>query len=411
MFNIPYRLCCCGLTICYSALSGSATASDIQYKTPENFGEDVAFLEKYTDGFLLQKGKAAIFVVPSFQARVMTASADGMQGKSSGWINYKLIASKKLNPHINAFGGEERFWLGPEGGQYAIFFKPGSEFIFDNWQTPSAIDTATYTIKERSDDRALFIYETKLTNWSGFTFDVKIEREISLVEPAVASKELALTIPKGVKAVAYRTANKIINIGNKQWKKETGLLSIWLLGMLKPADKAFVFIPVKSGLESELGRIVNPDYFGPISSNRLQVKRNVVIFRADGKARGKLGINPKRSLGVAGSYDPDAGKITVIKFNQPDNYLGYVNSEWKKQENPYEGDAINSYNDGPLADGSQLGPFYELESSSPAAELGTQQSLEHTQITVHYYGQKEALSKIAKAISGLTIEDMEGVLP
>jgi hypothetical protein len=25
-------------------------------------------------------------------------------------------------PHINVFGGEDRFWLGPEGGQFSIFF-------------------------------------------------------------------------------------------------------------------------------------------------------------------------------------------------------------------------------------------------------------------------------------------------
>jgi hypothetical protein len=35
-----------------------------------------------------------------------------------GWINRKLIASRKIQPHINVFGGEDRFWIGPEGGQF-----------------------------------------------------------------------------------------------------------------------------------------------------------------------------------------------------------------------------------------------------------------------------------------------------
>ena len=26
-----------------------------------------------------------------------------------------------LQEHIHVFGGEERFWMGPEGGQYALF--------------------------------------------------------------------------------------------------------------------------------------------------------------------------------------------------------------------------------------------------------------------------------------------------
>ena len=32
----------------------------------------------------------------------------------------------RLEDHIYVFGGEERFWLGPEGGQFAIFFAPGA---------------------------------------------------------------------------------------------------------------------------------------------------------------------------------------------------------------------------------------------------------------------------------------------
>jgi len=32
-----------------------------------------------------------------------------------GWINRELVASGKRQKHINAFGGEDRFWLaGPE---------------------------------------------------------------------------------------------------------------------------------------------------------------------------------------------------------------------------------------------------------------------------------------------------------
>ncbi|MDG2385208.1 MAG: hypothetical protein P8N76_26290 [Pirellulaceae bacterium] len=44
---------------------------------------------------------------------------------------------------------------------------------------------------------------------------------------------------------------------------------------------------------------------------------------------------------------------------------------WKLQDQPYAGDVINSYNDGPLELGKPgLGPFYELETSSRAAALG-----------------------------------------
>ena len=39
---------------------------------------------------------------------------------------------------MNVFGGEDRFWLGPEGGQFALYFKPGDPFDLDHWQVPEA---------------------------------------------------------------------------------------------------------------------------------------------------------------------------------------------------------------------------------------------------------------------------------
>lgn len=54
-----------------------------------------------------------------------------------------------------------------------------------------------------------------------------------------------------------------------------------------------------------------------------------------------------------------------------------------RQKNPYCGDVINAYNDGPTEDGSMMGPFYEIETSSPGAELAPYESLIHTQKIIH----------------------------
>jgi len=48
-----------------------------------------------------------------------------------------------------------------------------------------------------------------------------------------------------------------------------------------------------------------------------------------------------------------------------------------------KGDAVNSYNDGPVTDGSIMGPFYEIESSSPAANLSPGEKITHTQRIFH----------------------------
>ena len=79
-----------------------------------------------------------------------------MPGLSFGWINRELIASGKLLPHMNAFGGEDRFWMGPEGGQFSIFFAKGAKFEFADWFTPAVFDTLPFKVVSQSRDQAVF---------------------------------------------------------------------------------------------------------------------------------------------------------------------------------------------------------------------------------------------------------------
>src|SRR5437868_11978131 len=82
-----------------------------------SFGDDVAFLKQHVNVVVLRRGDAQVAVIPGYQCRVMTSSAAGDAGASYGWVNRELIGSGKVEPHINVYGGEDRFWLGPEGGQ------------------------------------------------------------------------------------------------------------------------------------------------------------------------------------------------------------------------------------------------------------------------------------------------------
>jgi hypothetical protein len=80
---------------------------------------------------------------------------------------------------------------------------------------------------------------------------------------------------------------------------------------------------------------------------------------------------------------------------------------WEKQENLYAGDVINAYNDGSPAPGEPpLGPFYELETSSPGAELAPGETLTHKQVTVHFAGQPDRLDPIAEAKLGAGIAEI-----
>ncbi len=371
------------------------------------YGYDIEFLKQYTKPVELKNGTARLVLSPEYQGRVMTSSANGENGLSYGWINHDLIASGDVLPQINPVGGEERFWLGPEGGQYSLFFKNGSSFDFENWATPACLDTDTFELINQSDTSAEFSKAVKLVNYSNFHFSFNMIRKVNLLNEGAIKDELNIKYSKQIKALAYKTINQLKNTGEKNWSKETGLLSVWMLGMFNPSDEVTIFIPYKTDVQSDY--IVKDDYFGAIPEDRLVVKNGMIFFKGDGKQRGKIGIPPQRASPVIGSYDAINQVLTVLKCEIPENETNYVNSAWEMQKFPYKGDAINSYNDGPLEDGSQMGPFYELETSSPALQLKAGESATYKQTTLHFEGSENDLNAICQQIFNVTLADVKAV--
>ena len=107
---------------------------------PGTFRHDLAFLEKHTGVVVLSSadGRAQVAVTPGYQGRVMTSTATGPDGASYGYIHRPVIEQGTRQPHMTVVGGEDRFWLGPEGGQYALYFAPGTAFDTEHWQVPDA---------------------------------------------------------------------------------------------------------------------------------------------------------------------------------------------------------------------------------------------------------------------------------
>jgi hypothetical protein len=394
-------------------ISAMTTLTTEEGARPATFGDEVRFLRNYTPVVVLhdETKTAQVAIVPAWQGRVMTSTAGGENGPSHGWVNRELIASRTIQPHINVFGGEDRFWLGPEGGQFSVFFAKGAKFELADWQTPAPIDTMPFDLVEQSAQKAAFAAAFALTNYSGTRFDVRVGREVRLLPAATAWKALGVAAAPNLRLVAYETDNRITNAGTVPWGKETGLLSIWILGMFNPAPATTIVVPIKSGTEAELGVKVTSDYFGSVPPDRLVVRDNVIFFSGDGRFRSKIGVSPRRSRGVLGSYDGAAGVLTIVQFTQPEGVTDYVNSQWKLQDDPYSGDASNSYNDGPPSPGAKpLGPFYELESSSPAAALAPGASLTHVHRTVHLSGAEKDLDAVARVVLGVSLEEIRTAL-
>ncbi len=382
-------------------------------KPVKTFGDDVEFLKKHTDVLVLSdgEGNAQVAIVPAWQGRVMTSTANGAAGTSFGWINRELIASGEIKAHINVYGGEERFWMGPEGGQFSIFFAEGAEFNLDDWQTPAVIDTEPFEIVSRTNTTATFRRLARLTNYSGSVFDIQINRCVKVLPADSHGSALGVAIPKTVKAVAFQTDNSITNKGAKAWTKQTGLLSIWILGMFNPSDETTVVIPFEPGPEGGLGPKVNDEYFGKVPADRLIVRDDVLFFSGDGQYRSKIGLSPKRAKSIMGSYDAAGRILTLVQYTKPAGATDYVNSMWELQDKPFAGDVVNSYNDGPPEPGAKpLGPFYELETSSPAAALKPGETLSHMHRTFHLQGPEKDLDAVAQATLGVSLNEIKSAM-
>ena len=381
-----------------SACAGGPPPSD------GTFTNDLAFLRQHVDTIVLTSPTGArIAVVPAYQGRVMTSTTGGGRDDSFGWINRERVAADGFVEHINAFGGEDRFWIGPEGGQFSVFFAPGSEFELAHWQTPAPIDTEPFDVIEHDAARAVFGRRFSLTNRAGTRFDVEVRREVQLREPKDVLAPYGVRLDPGVRAVSFETSNTMTNAGPVAWSKDTGLLSIWILGMFEASPTSRVVIPFVNGPERYHGPVVNDEYFGRVPDDRLHVDvaRSVITFRADAKRRGKIGVGPRRAKPVMGSWDEAKGVLTLVEFTQPVDARDYVDSTWKVQAEPYGGDVVNSYNDGPLTPGGEgLGNFYELESSSPALALAPGAKATHVHRTTHLVGPRSALTDVARAVLG-----------
>ncbi|MEI6647438.1 MAG: DUF6786 family protein, partial [bacterium] len=381
--------------------TGKATKINLALAEKGTFGYDAEFVSKFTKTITLKRGDAQMLLAPAYQGRVMTSTSGGVGGMSYGWLNYPVIekgvltpdaAKGKLEEHIYVFGGEERFWLGPEGGQYALFFAPGANYTFDNWRTPPVLDTEPFTVVKATDTEATFAKTFALKNRNGTLLKGDILRTVRLLDSAAAANAFGITLGGTVKYVAYETDNAVVNTGEKSWIPSEGLLSIWLLGMYKPTPTTTIVIPFMKGDEAVLGPKLNDTYFGKVPSEHLVVKDNVLFFRGDGTRRGKIGISPKRSLGIAGSYDADSKTLNLVTYNRQPAPAGYVNSMWEMQKEPYAGDVLNAYNDGSPGEGKPpLGPFYELETSSPAAMLKPGGTVRHIMRTIHLQGTPSEL--------------------
>jgi hypothetical protein len=366
------------------------------------FGYDLRYLSEKDRIVVLQSddAQAQIIVSPGYQGKVFTSTAEGLDGKSLGFVNYKVFEAGELNEHMNGYGGENRLWIGPEGGCFSVFFKPGAAQTYDNWFTPKPFDTEPWQTLASDRQTIRMEKEMQVSNYLGSRLHLKVCRKVSLLDASGIHSALGIYADERVRTVAYSTQNSLTNLDDYAWTPATGSVCIWMLDMFRVAPHSVIIVPFVQGGEEELGVVATTSYFGEIPAGRYRETDGCVFLKTDGKFRSKIGLNSKRTKALAGNYDPDSGRLTVATFDVDRNAV-YLNQEWNPEKNPLEGDVFNAYNDGPLEDGSIMGPFLELESGSPAALLQPGESLVHNHNVFHFVGEEAALGEIMEALFGV----------
>lgn len=398
-----------GAGICACNLSDKNTTK-MKAHEKGTFGYDLKYLSEKDSLVVLcsDDNQSQVIVSPRYQAKVFTSTVAGTEGNSLGYLNYKALDSKEINEHMNGYGGENRFWLGPEGGRYSIYFRPGEKQIYENWHTPKPFDIEPWDVTCSGKKSVALKKKMEVANYLGNKLLLNVDRKISLLSLPDIQTALGIDIGDKIKTVAYATENKITNLNDFAWTKETGTICIWMLDMFNTAPNSLTIVPFNTGDEHTLGKIATTDYFGEIPADRLKIREGLLFLKTDGKCRNKLGVNVMRTKAIAGNYDPDSKRLTITTFDT-DPRGTYLNQEWNPEKDPLTGDALNAYNDGPLEDGSIMGPFLEVESASPAAFLKPGEALQHNHTVFHFVGEETDLTSITETLFGISIKEIKDI--
>lgn len=306
-----------------------------------------ALSEEIKGGVLLEKGDLRVLVSPRNQGRVLVAEKEG---ECFGWVNLEALKNGRGG------GGLDRFWFGPDGSQFTVFFRPGAPLEEGNWRVPDEVAGGEMTVTKRGEEFLEMERDIEVKNHLGTEFRVRLLRTVSLSN-------------RGLKVT-----NVVTNLG-EDWSEERGLLAIWNLASLQGRETTRVIFPVQ-----EVEKVQR--YFEPFREGQLHLKNGRASFRCSGNWRSKIGLKREDCAGfLSVREERDSSDLVILTMRYAvGTGQRYPHAERGPQKRPYAGDLMNVYNHGTL-DRSPLAEaaFYELESASAMPELRQGESFSHWQ--------------------------------
>ena len=343
-------------------------------------------------------GLERILISPTYQGRVMSSTLDGLDGQTNGWINRQELQQEQI--HGGKVGGEDRLWFGPLGSQFSLYYQQIEPLSEDNWLIPDEFNNVPYEVISESKNQVHMSKKMKLINFIGTEFDIEVLRDIHLLDKKSIESYLSISLDQEIKYVGFQSNNILINSGSTTWSKSNGLVGLWNLGMFAGSDDTKVFVPVPDSIE--IADVYQ--YFEIDNSNRLSITNGQLKFKADGLLRSKFGIPSHLAPRVIVSYAANRNLLTIVQYQKTPDSL-YHNGHVTTQNDPYTGEIVTSYNNGPIDQSiAEERTFYELESLSAMRELKPGDSLRHFHRTIHLQGSHATLADVALQL-GIRIDD------
>ncbi len=378
-----------------------------------SIGQEMAFLSKYNvEVKVLRNDESMLIYSPKYQGRVLTSAFGDEKSPSIGWYNREVLGFGNVDLRKSIVGGEDVFVIGPEGGDSSIYFEQGALFTEENRKQPEMISSKSWKVVSSSKTQVRFESEGEIVNARGKKFNVKAEREVSLLSRSDVAKILGIEIPTNLKLVAFQSMNKLTNVGANDWTETFGMLNMGTKSCFNANKTVNTFVPFRPGDASKLGDVVRDNVFdsalgASLSADRISVNDDYIRFKCDGMHMSGIGVSARRSEGIVLSYDDKNSILTIILYIKPSGNRAYFPVSWRNSQAGFDGDAISVFNNGPASKNIYYADmFYEIATHSPALNLSKGKSQFHLQRTFHFHGSEYDLDLLAYKLTGISLKQL-----
>ncbi len=293
----------------------------------------------------LQKLDPQLITFPAGDGRVGVSNrfAGRIFAELGGRLVHRFDAERAAAPRPGEFNnlGGNSLWPGPEGGDFAFNYLPGT-----GWLVQDEIGVKPTATLATVPGDATIGKRLTLRNRAGAELPLTMRRRIRVLEV----NDLAVRF--GVAALAYRTLDEFQ--ANSPLPLERALFCAWSLEQFPGGDGVTAFGHALDGA----AQAVNADYYGDPGA-RLECRDRWFRLKLGGEARFQLGLDHRARPQLIGAWDRGRDLLMLRRIWRTASGIFFNIADNDQPHGPYS--AADSYS---IFNGGSLG-FFELETIAP----------------------------------------------